>query len=48
VLGVTPRNLSSRARKQFEALADELGDARQEPQRRRGFVDRVVDAFKTD
>lgn len=44
---VTPQTLSPKARELMEELADELGEA-QGHGRKRSFVDRVVDAFKTE
>lgn len=45
---VTPKDLSPKGQKLMQELAEELGEARQEPARKKTFMDRVVDAFKAE
>lgn len=45
---VTPKNPGPRAKHLLEELAEELGEARQVPTRKKSFMDRVVDAFKQE
>ncbi len=48
VQAVTPKNLSPNTRRLMEELAEELGEAPQEPARKKRFMDRLVDAFKLE